>query len=226
MTLLTVAPTAEPTEKATRITREARDALFLYFANTRWPLNKRLPRGKLWKDLAIIVQEHRLDKLRIVRQLKNYKDKKYILKDVVLEMTPKRIKEVLEESICMEYPEFVCGVLSKVWDIQSDLGNRDLNNHAAVVGEFPPVALDLMRASSIADSPCLVILSKEIKHTQQLQQRSFQSMLLVYSMRTSSFVSMSANRRSRSSRDESLSTMSSSAPRLNCFPRKSTGTLV
>ena len=155
--------TANPTAKAARITPEARKALFLYFDKTRWPLNKRLPRGNLGKDLAAIAQKHGLEKPQIARQLKNFKDKKYRLKDVVLEMTPERIKEVLEESVGMEYPEFVSGVLSKLCDVQRDLGNRDLNNYAAVVGEFPPVAFELMHASTVADSPCLAILSKEVE---------------------------------------------------------------
>ena len=68
-----------------------------YFDKTRWPLNKRLPRGKLGKDLAAIAQKHRLEKPQIARQLKNCKDKKYRLKDVVLEMTPEQIKKVIED---------------------------------------------------------------------------------------------------------------------------------
>ena len=53
-TLPTAGPTADPTVKVARITPEAREALFLYFDKTRWPLNKRLPRGKLGKDLGAI----------------------------------------------------------------------------------------------------------------------------------------------------------------------------
>ena len=55
-TFPTATPTVELTLKASRITPEARDALFLYFANTRWPLNKRLPRGKLGKDMVAIAR--------------------------------------------------------------------------------------------------------------------------------------------------------------------------
>ena len=80
---LPTAGTANPTEKAARITPEEREALFLYFDKTRWPLNKRLPRGNLGKDLAAIAQKHGLEKSQIARQLKNFKDKKYRLKDVV-----------------------------------------------------------------------------------------------------------------------------------------------
>mmetsp|Transcript_4411 Transcript_4411/g.7819 ORF Transcript_4411/g.7819 Transcript_4411/m.7819 type:complete len:154 (+) Transcript_4411:124-585(+) len=120
---------ATVTAKATakRITKEAVAALLLFFADARWPLNTPLPQGKLGKDLAAIAQEHGLEKSQIARQLKNFKDKKYRLKDIVLEMTPEQIEEVLEEGIGMEYSEFVCSVLTTLCNTQRNLGNRDIN---------------------------------------------------------------------------------------------------
>ena len=134
-----LAPTAAVTAKATakRITKEAVAALLLFFTDARWPLNTPLPRGKLGKDLAAIAQEHGLEKSQIARQLKNFKDKKYRLKDIVLEMTPEEIKEVLEEGIGMEYSEFVCSVLTTLCNTQRDLGNRDINNFAGIISQFP-----------------------------------------------------------------------------------------
>ena len=64
--------------------RMAISALFFQVEAKSWPFNKPLTQGKLRKELTAIQQEHSLDKLRIVRQLKNYKDNKYGLKDIFL----------------------------------------------------------------------------------------------------------------------------------------------
>ena len=104
-----------------------------------------------------------MEKSQIARQLKNYKDKKYRLKDVVLSQSPEKIKEALEEGIGMEYTEFVSSMLTKIGDSQRDLGSRDLTNYTAVIGEFPPVALDLVSAFRVGGSICHDILVRAVK---------------------------------------------------------------
>ena len=63
------------------------------------------------KELTAIQQEHRLEKLQISRQLKNYKDKKYQLRDVILLQLSEQMENVLEGVIGMEYTAFVCSML-------------------------------------------------------------------------------------------------------------------
>ena len=87
-----------------------------------------------------------MEKSQIARQMKNYKDKKYRPKDVVLSQLPEQIKEAPEEGIGMEYIELVSSMLTKMCNSKRDLGSRDLTNYAVVIGEFPPVALDLCSA--------------------------------------------------------------------------------
>jgi len=52
----------------------------------------------------------------------------------------------------MEYTEFVSSMLTKMHDSKRDFGNRDLTNYAAIIGEFPPVALDLVSAFRVGGS--------------------------------------------------------------------------
>jgi hypothetical protein len=153
-----VTATAKTKATPTRITKEAVASLSLHFASTSWPLNKALPRGKLSKELAAIQLEYGLAKSQVARQLKNFKDKKYRLKDIVLSQSPEQIKEVLEEGIGMEYSEFVCSVLTSLCEAERDLGNRDLNNYSSIIGEFPSVAIDLLHAFATDGSLCLSVL--------------------------------------------------------------------
>ena len=156
------APAAAPTARAARITREAVEALSQYFTSAQWPLNKSLPRGNLNEDLAAIAKKHDLSKTQIARQLKNYKDKKYRMKDVILEMSPERIKEVLEEGIGMDSRAFVVDVLSKLHSDEQSLGSRDVDNFGQVVRQFPPIAFRLLHSLCAEGSPHATILSKQI----------------------------------------------------------------
>ena len=74
------------------------------------------------------------------------------MKDVVLLQSPEQIKEVLEEGISMEYTEFVSSMLTRRYDSKHDFGNRDLTNYAAIIGEFPPLDLDLVSAFRVGGS--------------------------------------------------------------------------
>ena len=137
----TTTAAAPLTPKATRITKEAATTLLQYFTLAKWPLNKSLPRSDLHGDLAAIAKKYGLTKKQVARQLKSYKEKKYRMKDVVLDFSPERIKEMLEEGIGMESRAFVVEVLSKLRDNDRNLGSRDVDNFARVIQQFPPVAL-------------------------------------------------------------------------------------
>ena len=97
-----------------------------YFASAKCLLNKTLLHGDLHGDLAAFATKYGLD----TRQLKSYKEKKYRMKKVILDFSPERLKETLEEEIEMESREFVADVLSKLRDNNRNLGSRDINNFA------------------------------------------------------------------------------------------------
>ena len=80
--------TAKTKTAPTQITKEAVAALSLRFASTSWHLNKDLPGGKLNKELTAIHHKYGLAKLKVVRQLKQFKEKKYHLKNIVLLQLP------------------------------------------------------------------------------------------------------------------------------------------
>ena len=67
---------------------EAVTAFLQYFILVKWPLNKFLPRGDLHGDLAAIAKKYGLAKKQVARQLKSHKDKKYRMKDIVLDFSP------------------------------------------------------------------------------------------------------------------------------------------
>ena len=136
--LTAAASSAAAAPKARRITKEAATALLQHFALVKWPLNKSLPRSDLHGDLAAIAKKYGLTKKQVARQLKSCKDKKYRMKDIVLDFSPERIKEMLEEEIGMERRAFVVEVLSKLRDNDRNLGSRDVNNFARVIQQFPP----------------------------------------------------------------------------------------
>ena len=115
----TTTAAAPLTPKATRITKEAATTLLQYFTLAKWPLNKSLPRSDLHGDLAAIAKKYGLTKKQVARQLKSYKEKKYRMKDVVLDFSPERIKKMLEEGIGMEPAEVRRGdaqVRRPVWN--------------------------------------------------------------------------------------------------------------
>ena len=147
------ASSAAAAPKATRITKEAATALLQHFTLAEWPLNKSLPRSNLHGDLAAIAKKYSLTKKQVARQLKSYKDKKYRMKDIVLDFSPEQIKEMLEEGIGMESRAFVVDVLSKLRDDDRNLGSRDVDNFARVIQQFPPVALGCLRSFCAQDSP-------------------------------------------------------------------------
>ena len=131
----TAAASAAAAPKATRITKETATALLQHFTLVKWPLNKSLPRSDLRGDLAAIAKKYGLNKKQVARQLKSYKEKKYRMKDVVLDFSPERIKEMLEEGIGMESRAFVVEVLSKLRDDDRTLGSRDADNEMAKVNK-------------------------------------------------------------------------------------------
>ena len=85
------AASAVAAPKATRITKEAATYLLEHFALAKWPLNNSLPRSDLHGDLAVIAKKYGLAKKQVARQLKSYKDKKYRVKDIVLDFSPEQI---------------------------------------------------------------------------------------------------------------------------------------
>ena len=158
----TTTAAAPLTPKATRITKEAATTLLQYFTLAKWPLNKSLPRSDLHGDLAAIAKKYGLTKKQVARQLKSYKEKKYRMKDVVLDFSPERIKEMLEEGIGMESRAFVVEVLSKLRDNDRNLGSRDVDNFARVIQQFPPVALGCLRCFCAQDSPHAASLANQV----------------------------------------------------------------
>ena len=160
--------------KRKRIPTAAVDDLAAYFAAQRWSLNTPLPRGAtLVKELEAIQQKYSLEKSQIARQLKNYKDKKYGLKDLVLNFDTERIKEILEEGMGMSPSEFVISILSKMSSKDRDLGNRDISNFAAVIDEFPTVVFSLLASFKTEGSLCLPILSRLVEGWTELASEEF-----------------------------------------------------
>ena len=73
----------------------------------------------------------------------------------------------------MEYSEFVCSVLTTLCNTQRDLGNRDINNFAGIISQFPPVVFNLMRAFRTKGSLCLDILTKVVENYTTIASEEF-----------------------------------------------------
>ena len=63
----------------------------------------------------------------------------------------------------MEYSEFFCSVLTNLCKTKRNLGNRNLNNYASIVVEFPVVAIDLLNAFDTDGSLCLAMFVDLVK---------------------------------------------------------------
>jgi hypothetical protein len=89
-----------------KITKETIATLSQHFVTTPLPLIKALPRGNFGKKLVTTKLAHELVKLQVLRQLNDFKEKKYQLKDIVLLQLLEQTREILEEEIDRDYFDF------------------------------------------------------------------------------------------------------------------------
>ncbi|KAL9184799.1 hypothetical protein ACHAXT_002576 [Thalassiosira profunda] len=117
--------TVPPAPKATRITKEAKAALYAHFTRIKWPRNKQMPKVNTDSGLDAIITRFGLERKQASRQLRNWKGERYDNSQVKIILNPEDIEATINDSISMSVPKFVTQTLDDIYEKRGVKGSAD-----------------------------------------------------------------------------------------------------